>query len=36
MISKIEEQVRGIQDYEVKAFAIALGMDIKDLFKVDK
>lgn len=33
MISKIEEQIRGISDYEVKAFAIALGISIEDLFK---
>lgn len=33
MISKIEEQVRGIQDYEIKIFAIVLGVTIEDLFK---
>jgi HTH-type transcriptional regulator, cell division transcriptional repressor len=33
MISKIEEQVRGIPDYEVKAFAIALVVSIEDLFE---
>lgn len=33
MISKIEEQVRGVPDYEVKAFAIALVVNIEDLFK---
>jgi transcriptional regulator with XRE-family HTH domain len=33
MISKIEEQIRGIPDYEVKAFSIALGVSIEDLFK---
>jgi transcriptional regulator with XRE-family HTH domain len=32
MISKIEEQVRGIQDYEIKIFAIVLGVTIEDLF----
>lgn len=33
IISKIEEQIRGIQDYEVKAIAIALCVTIDDLFK---
>lgn len=33
MISKIEEQVRGIADFEVKAFAVALSVNIDDLFK---
>jgi HTH-type transcriptional regulator, cell division transcriptional repressor len=33
MISKIEEQVRGISDYEIKAISIALGVSIQDLFK---
>ena len=32
MISKIEEQVRGIQDYEIKSFAMVLGVTIEDLF----
>lgn len=33
MISKIEDQVRGIPDYEVRAFAIALCVNIDELFK---
>jgi transcriptional regulator with XRE-family HTH domain len=33
MISKIEEQVRGIQDYEIKIFALVLDVTIEDLFK---
>ncbi|PRR70602.1 helix-turn-helix domain-containing protein [Clostridium thermopalmarium] len=32
MISKIEEQVRGISDYEVMAFSVALGVSIEELF----
>lgn len=33
MISKIEEQVRGIQDYEIKIFALVLDVTIEELFK---
>jgi transcriptional regulator with XRE-family HTH domain len=33
MISKIEDQVRGIQDFEIKAIAKALNISIEDLFK---
>lgn len=33
MISKIEEQVRGVSDFEIKAFSKALGVNIEDLFK---
>jgi HTH-type transcriptional regulator, cell division transcriptional repressor len=33
MISKIEEQVRGIHDYEVQAIADALNVSIEDLFQ---
>lgn len=33
MISKIEEQIRGVSDYEIKALAVALDVNIEDLFK---
>lgn len=33
MISKIEDQVRGVQDFEIKAIAKALNISIEDLFK---
>ena len=33
MISKIEIQTREISDYEIKGFAIALGVTIEDLFE---
>lgn len=33
MISKIEDQVRGIADYEIKALSIALEVSIEELFK---
>lgn len=36
MISKIEEQIRKVSDYEVKAIAVALGVCIEDLFKESK
>jgi Helix-turn-helix. len=33
MISRIESQTRNLLDYEIKAIAIALGVDIGELFK---
>lgn len=33
MVSKLEDQIRGIPDYEIKAISIALSVSIEELFK---